>query len=220
MPTESYEARTERNVIDSDGTLIIFRGKPTGGSDYTRQMTLKHKKQILAIDLIYTNHFDAASLAVSWIKLQRIQVLNVAGPRASEDQQIYSDVVIILEKVIEDFADEKRKSIIGIYKPAKAKPSAPPKTVEDAVERLIGELPLKDKTTLANMFENDLVAFQNTLGFYIGNEFRIWSGNQALLHSCEEVAGEDWLNPDFAPNVIIMELWKKLQKTHKLRAVK
>jgi len=27
MPTDSYEARTEQNVIDSDGTLIIARGK-------------------------------------------------------------------------------------------------------------------------------------------------------------------------------------------------
>ena len=31
MPTESYPARTEQNVIDSDGTLIIARGKLTGG---------------------------------------------------------------------------------------------------------------------------------------------------------------------------------------------
>ena len=46
MPTESYEARTEKNVQDSDGTFIIARGKLTGGTDYTRHMTLKHKKQI------------------------------------------------------------------------------------------------------------------------------------------------------------------------------
>ena len=40
MPTDSYEARTEKNVPDSDGTLIIARGRPTGGSDYPRKMTL------------------------------------------------------------------------------------------------------------------------------------------------------------------------------------
>ncbi|MDB4442552.1 putative molybdenum carrier protein [bacterium] len=51
MPTDSYEARTEKNVQDSDGTLIIARGKLTGGTDYTRQMTLRHKKQLLGIDL-------------------------------------------------------------------------------------------------------------------------------------------------------------------------
>ena len=46
MPTDSYEARTEQNVLDSDGTLIVARGKLTGGTDYTRQMTLKQKKQL------------------------------------------------------------------------------------------------------------------------------------------------------------------------------
>lgn len=62
MPTDSYEARTEQNVVDSDGTLIIARGMLTGGTDYTRQMTLRHKKQLLGIDLTLIGHYDAASL--------------------------------------------------------------------------------------------------------------------------------------------------------------
>ena len=62
MSTDSYPKRTEQNVIDSDGTLIIARGKLTGGSDYTRKMTLRHRKQLLGIDLNLISHFDAASL--------------------------------------------------------------------------------------------------------------------------------------------------------------
>ena len=65
MPTDSYGARTEQNVIDSDGTLIIARGKLTGGSDYTRQMTLKHKKHLLYMDLNIATSFDAASIILS-----------------------------------------------------------------------------------------------------------------------------------------------------------
>ena len=83
MPTDSYPARIEQNVINSDGPLIIARGKLTGGSDYTRKMTLKHKKQLLGIDLNLTSHYDAAYLIVSWIRMQRVEVLNIAGPRAS-----------------------------------------------------------------------------------------------------------------------------------------
>jgi len=45
MPTSSYPKRTEQNVIDSDGTLIFSRGKPTGGTDYTRKMVLKQEFQ-------------------------------------------------------------------------------------------------------------------------------------------------------------------------------
>src|SRR5210317_1233454 len=51
MPTQSYPARTEQNVINFDGTLIISRGKLSGGSDYTRKMALRHHKQLLHLDL-------------------------------------------------------------------------------------------------------------------------------------------------------------------------
>ena len=101
MPTGSYLARTEQNVVDSDGTIIFSHGKPTGGTDYTRQMVLKHGKQLLGIDLNLTPPYDAASLIVSWIQMRRIKILNVAGPRASEDADIYNDVFRILAMVIQ-----------------------------------------------------------------------------------------------------------------------
>jgi hypothetical protein len=69
MPTSSYPARTEKNVLDSGGTVIFSRGKPTGGTDYTRKMVLKHKKRMLHIDLNIATSYDAASLILSWIRL-------------------------------------------------------------------------------------------------------------------------------------------------------
>lgn len=101
MPTDSYAARTEQNVADSDGTLIIARGKLSGGSDYTREMALKHKKQLLYVDLNLHEPMDAASLIASWIKLQRIEILNVAGPRTTKDPSIYRDVLTIVEKTLQ-----------------------------------------------------------------------------------------------------------------------
>jgi len=44
MPTGSYAARTEQNVIDSDGTLIVSHGKLNGGSALTRRLAKKHKR--------------------------------------------------------------------------------------------------------------------------------------------------------------------------------
>ncbi len=97
MPTDSYAERTEQNVVDSDGTLIISRGAPTGGTDYTRKMVLKHGRQMLHIDLtLHANPLDAASLVTSWIKMHNIEILNVAGPRASKDPVIYNDTLAIL----------------------------------------------------------------------------------------------------------------------------
>lgn len=220
MPTASYQKRTEQNVIDSDGTLIIARGKLTGGSDLTREIALRHKKQLLGIDLNLTSHFDAASFIASWVKLQRVRVLNVAGPRASKDPRIYSDTIQILEQTIQILNHERRRTSLELEHPPKGKHSKPPEAVNEAVTRLIGELPLKDKTTIANMSEDDLTTLQFSLGTYIGREFGIWSGNRQLLDSCEIISGDAHLHPDFAPSVIIKELWKQLRETHKLRVLK
>ena len=209
IPTESYPKRTEQNVIDSDGTLIIARGKLTGGTDYTRQMTLKHKKQLLGIDLEQTDLYNAASLVASWIKLRRIVILNVAGPRASKDRQIYSDVINILERAIQILRDEENRS--------DTKPQQP-ETVKEAVERLVSEVPLKDKTAIANMDEDDLINLHFSLGLSIRNKF-FYPKNEDLLESCRFVSQDKYLHWDQASSVIIKELWKKLRKTHKLRIV-
>ncbi len=102
MPTDDYEARTEKNVLDSDGTLLISRGSPTGGTDYTRRMALKNGKQLLHIDLsLGQRPSDAGSLIASWIEMNRIETLNVAGPRASNDPAIYLDTINILTHVLQ-----------------------------------------------------------------------------------------------------------------------
>jgi aryl-alcohol dehydrogenase-like predicted oxidoreductase len=101
MPTDSYAARTEQNVIDSDGTVIFSHGKPSGGTDYSREMAVKYGKQMLDIDLNQIKFIKAATLIVSWIQSRSIKFLNVAGPRASEDAGIYKDVFRILEKVVQ-----------------------------------------------------------------------------------------------------------------------
>jgi hypothetical protein len=220
MTTASYPKRTEKNVIDSDGTLIIARGKLTGGTDLTRMMTLKHKKQLLGIDLNLTSHFDAASLIASWIRMQRVEVLNVAGPRASKDPKIYHDGLRILEQVVQIFIDEENESKVELENYKKSRSLTPPKTVEEAVDRLIDELSLKDKTTIGNLGEDELINLHINLGEYIRNEFGLWSGNKDLLSSCCAIAKMDKVHEDTASTIIIEELWKGLRETHKLRVVK
>ncbi len=102
MPTEEYAARTEKNVLDSDGTLIISRGSPTGGTDYTRKMALKHGRQLLHIALALGQRAsDTGSLVTSWIEMNRIETLNVAGPRASHDPAIYMDTINVMTHALQ-----------------------------------------------------------------------------------------------------------------------
>jgi len=51
MPTASYPKRTEKNILDSDGTLILSHGKLTGGSALTVKVATKHDRPWLHVDL-------------------------------------------------------------------------------------------------------------------------------------------------------------------------
>jgi hypothetical protein len=97
MATDSYPKRSEQNVIDSDGTLLISHGKLTGGSDFTRKMAEEHNKPWLHLDMENMSFSYASRMLQSWIIDNGIKVLNVAGPRASKDPKIYDATVKILE---------------------------------------------------------------------------------------------------------------------------
>ncbi len=100
METASYPKRTEQNVIDSDGTLIISHGKLTGGSDYTKKMAEKHGKPFVHIDADSVSLGDAVKLIWDWILENGIEVLNVAGARASKDAKIYPTTKTILQALL------------------------------------------------------------------------------------------------------------------------
>lgn len=78
--SSEYPVRTERNIVDSDGTLILFRGRLFGGTDLTRRLAVKLGKPYLLVDLVPTP--DTSSVR-QWLLKNEIRVLNVAGPRES-----------------------------------------------------------------------------------------------------------------------------------------
>jgi len=97
--TSKYAERTRRNVIDSDGTLIIHEGAMSGGTLLTRTYAQRAGKPVLAVDLGATTAEKAAARIRAWIEENRIRVLNVAGPRESERPGIYGRARGLLEKV-------------------------------------------------------------------------------------------------------------------------
>ena len=89
MTTKSYRKRTEKNVVDSDGTVIFTHGKLTGGSLLTLKKAVEHDKPVLHLDMEKVRVDDAVELLKGFIDENRIGVLNIAGSRASEDSEIY-----------------------------------------------------------------------------------------------------------------------------------
>ena len=223
METSNYNKRTEQNVIDSDGTLIISHGKLTGGSEYTREMAIHHKRPFLHVDLNETFTFQAAERIRSWITERGVNILNVAGPRASKDPAIYRATVDILETVfymaiVHDTMPDH--STINDRRKVDMEAQQFPQTVGQAVEKLLAKLSLRDKTMIANIPEDNLLDLYNSLEENLQNEVRLWLTRPELLASCRSEAGFAADGKFDAASVIITALWRKLQTTNVLRIVK
>ena len=214
MPTDSYHARTEQNVLDSDGTLIISHGPLGDGSKQTKDMALKHNKPCLHIDL---NEIDASKAAVQvheWITKSRIEILNVAGPRSSNDPSIYQSVMHVLTiALIMDFIDIKMSQ-------PQNKPPFKPVNLDKAVNMLISKMSLRERCYIANMVKAELIYLDITLGEYIRKTLGLHSGHEGLIEACRKVLGRNEINDDEIAKIIIAELWKKLRETHTLRMIK
>jgi hypothetical protein len=79
-----YEERTLRNVLDSDGTVIIHSGALEGGTRQTMVNCVEHGKPFELVDATRIGPRDAASRILAFIERHYLSVLNVAGPRASK----------------------------------------------------------------------------------------------------------------------------------------
>ena len=97
MPTTDYPKRTEKNVLDADGTVIVSHGFLTGGSALTAEFAKKHKKHWIHIDLAELAIKEASQRLDSWLTRHEIKVLNVAGPRGRKDPEIYEATLRLLE---------------------------------------------------------------------------------------------------------------------------
>lgn len=97
MPTESYPKRTEKNVVDSDGTVILTHKKLTGGSLLTREKALQHNKPVIHLDMHELSIEAAVGLLKDFVLENGLETLNVAGTRASEDGLIYEKTFQVIE---------------------------------------------------------------------------------------------------------------------------
>lgn len=89
LASHRYMDRTIKNVKDGDGTLILSNHNLTGGSALTYKTARKLAKPCLYIDFSNSNMTQAVKLVNRWLQEHQIQILNVAGPRASSDPEIY-----------------------------------------------------------------------------------------------------------------------------------
>ncbi len=101
-----YPARTQLNVEDSDGTLILSWGSPMGGTALTIKLARRLKKPYRLVDL---SRGEDPQKVREWCRKYQIRVLNVAGPREGEAPGIHHRASVFLREFLSSPPGEKAR---------------------------------------------------------------------------------------------------------------
>jgi hypothetical protein len=92
--------RTVKNVVDSDGTVILFNQTLSGGTLYTHDVCRRERKPFIVLDATRISEAAAAKAIMRFIEEHEIKVLNVAGPRLSKWAEGYGFATAVVGEVI------------------------------------------------------------------------------------------------------------------------
>lgn len=84
MENGGFTERTLQNVKDSDGTVIIYPGNLSGGTEQTVRFCVEQGRPHEVIDASNVSAQKAARLIAGFVREHAIEILNVAGPRQTE----------------------------------------------------------------------------------------------------------------------------------------
>lgn len=79
-----FKQRTIQNLVDADGTLILYFGNLEGGTEETLFRCIKLHRPYCLIDACEIDVTRAITKAGEFVGSAEIKSLNVAGPRASK----------------------------------------------------------------------------------------------------------------------------------------
>jgi hypothetical protein len=96
LASERYVNRTEKNVIESDGTLVLNRGRLSDGTKATVDFAVQHGKPHLVVQLDAAPSVEDSRI---WIAEHSISIMNVAGPRESKHPGIYLQALDYLRRL-------------------------------------------------------------------------------------------------------------------------
>jgi hypothetical protein len=223
MPSTDRIESFKKNIRESNGTLMLSHGTLSSHVKIIKKTIQRYSTPLLHVDLNSTNAFNAASLINDWLLDNDLNILHVTGSTENEDAKIYSATLDILQAVyFLNLTETSMNQSMGAQEPPDLplNTTAPPKTVQAAIDIIINEMHLKDRSLMAHLKKEELAPLQLTLGLYIKKKLDIWSQDATLYHSCVAAADKENLDTSNMPMVLIMLMWKKLKDTHRLRVVK
>lgn len=100
VKSRHYHVRTEKNVMDSDATIIFTYRRMGSGSALTVKKAEEHYKSCLHVNLDKQTDDEAVRIITEWLDSVRPHTLNIAGSRESTAQGIYQRVFNIVKEVL------------------------------------------------------------------------------------------------------------------------
>ena len=116
-----YRDRTRKNVLDSDGTAIIYFGEIEGGTESALDDCVQLAKPYQLINGAETQPGQAAKLIADFVRERGLETLNIAGPRASKVEKghkyAFDTVRMLVEQLGRKSTPGKRSARGGRQKP-------------------------------------------------------------------------------------------------------
>jgi len=101
-PSRNYAVRTDWNVRDSDATLALsIDPEVSGGTALTIDLTDRHGRPCLHLARDAGQSADElAAELLEFLAVHRVERLNIAGPRASQEPEVAAFVHDLLTKAL------------------------------------------------------------------------------------------------------------------------
>jgi hypothetical protein len=103
-PDVPNSQRTEWNVRDADGTLVLTRGNCDRGTALTMSFAARQGKPLIHVNLEHQPL--TAEPVCRWMEEHRVRVLNVAGPRESIMPGIHAAAAAFLRELFKALKEE------------------------------------------------------------------------------------------------------------------
>lgn len=100
---DNYDARTKKNIEDSDGTLILVPNDPLppeiqDGTLLTIAEAKRQKKPHLTVNLSQAS-LQNITIISNWLIKEKIKILNIAGPRETSSPGIHLQATRFLKEL-------------------------------------------------------------------------------------------------------------------------
>lgn len=100
LSSKKYAVRTKQNVRDAGATLIIYCGELAGGSALTFKACQQVGRPVLLVNTDDGAVSNAVREILDFVESESVQTLNVAGPRASQQPEIYAFAYEVIAAVL------------------------------------------------------------------------------------------------------------------------